>query len=248
LILLFFASSVLSLGPAERVKVANKIWENECGATIEGLTHWNRGESFGSFGIGHFIWYPEGKKGIYEETFPGFLSFLEEKGEVIPPYLSKKGCLWSSREEFLEKKEGTEARSFRRFLYSTKELQLQFIEKRQEVVIKRMKAELLGEEKEAFTRAFEKMQRDPRGQFALIDYLNFKGSGLDKKESYNGKGWGLLQVLLNLDLAAPDVMEAFVFSAKQLLEERVKNSPQDRGESRWLLGWNNRVDGYLKSL
>ena len=248
MILLVLAVSVLTMGPEERVKVANKIWENECGSTLEGLIHWNRGESFGSFGIGHFIWYPEGERGIYEETFPGFLSFLEDKGEVIPPYLLKKGCLWSSREEFLEKKEGREARSFRRFLYSTKELQLEFIEKRQEAVIKRMKAELIGAEKEAFIRAFEKIQRDPRGQFALIDYINFKGSGLDKKESYKGKGWGLLQVLLNLDVAAPDVMDAFVLSAKELLEQRVKNSPKERGEVRWLPGWNNRLDGYLKSL
>ncbi len=246
--LLVLAVSLLSIGSEESAKVADKIWENECGSTMEGLVHWNQGESFGSFGIGHFIWYPAGERGIYEETFPALLSFLEEKGEVIPSYLSRQGCLWSSYKEFLEKKNGEEAQSFRRFLYATKELQLQFIESLQDGIMKKMTTELSGEKKEVVTASFKKMLGDPRGRFALIDYANFKGSGLNKEESYKGQGWGLLQVLLKVDLTAPDVVESFVLSAKETLKQRVENSPKERREGRWLKGWNNRLDGYLKSL
>ena len=35
----------------------------------------------------------------------------------------------------------------------------------------------------------------PYGQYALIDYLHFKGSGLNSAERYLGIGWGLKQVI-----------------------------------------------------
>jgi len=36
---------------------------------------------------------------------------------------------------------------------------------------------------------------DPQGAYILIDYINFKGDGINKGERYQGKGWGLYQVL-----------------------------------------------------
>ena len=57
-------------------KIGNKIWYNECKQTIKGLTSWNNGEDFASFGIGHFISYPKGKSGIFKETFPTLLFYL----------------------------------------------------------------------------------------------------------------------------------------------------------------------------
>ena len=235
------------LTPEESTKVGSKIWKNECGATLEGLVHWNKGEEFGSFGIGHFIWYPKGQTGIYEETFPSLLQFLQEQRVEIPPLLLEEGCPWSSYEEFTKNKKSKEANQLRDFLYVTRGLQALFMQKRQEEILAQVEKELEGERKQTFQESLTWIKKDPRGAFVLIDYSNFKGSGLSPLEAYKGEGWGLLQVLLAMDLSIQDPIEAFVKSAKELLEKRVQNSPQERGEKRWLNGWNSRLDTYLKS-
>ena len=81
----------------------------------------------------------------------------------------------------------------------------------------------------------------------MIDYLNFKGEGIANQENYKGKGWGLLQVLQEMSgndggMAA---IEAFIASGKKVLARRIENSPPERGELRWLKGWNHRLDKYL---
>jgi hypothetical protein len=50
--------AAINLSPAETRRIGNRIWQNECGGTLAGLTSWNTGENFASLGIGHFIWDP----------------------------------------------------------------------------------------------------------------------------------------------------------------------------------------------
>jgi hypothetical protein len=67
------ATGLIALGPemaqafalshSDALKVGKRVWQNECGGTISGLTSWNQGEDFASLGIGHFIWYPKGRRG-----------------------------------------------------------------------------------------------------------------------------------------------------------------------------------------
>ena len=87
------------------------------------------------------------------------------------------------------------------------------------------------------------------GQFETngktIDYVNFKGEGTLESERYNSQGWGLLQVLQNMDYKEKDRFKAFQESAKDMLSRRIKNSPKERGEERWRIGWNKRLDTYL---
>ncbi|HEX4630297.1 MAG TPA: hypothetical protein VH188_04970, partial [Chthoniobacterales bacterium] len=64
------ATAGINLSPAETRRIGNKIWQNECGGTVAGLTSWNAGENFASLGIGHFIWYPKGVRGPFDESFP----------------------------------------------------------------------------------------------------------------------------------------------------------------------------------
>src|SRR4051794_39519410 len=61
--------SAVNLSEGEAKRIGQKIWQNECNGTISGLTSWNAGEDFASLGIGHFIWYPEGRRGPFEESF-----------------------------------------------------------------------------------------------------------------------------------------------------------------------------------
>ncbi|RYD29224.1 MAG: hypothetical protein EOP87_18635, partial [Verrucomicrobiaceae bacterium] len=52
------AAAASGLSGAQKAAIGRKIWQNESGGTVNGLTAWNGGEGFPSLGIGHFIWYP----------------------------------------------------------------------------------------------------------------------------------------------------------------------------------------------
>lgn len=231
--LLLFLSRVFS------VDVADRIWKNECGGTIEGLTHWNKGENFPSLGIGHFIWYREGKKERFEETFPALLAFMEKEGVSLPNWLkTAKGCPWNSREEFYREIDGERMRSLRQFLFETRELQASFMAHRFEMSL----SSILDGSSESVRANYQQLAKDPKGLYALLDYLNFKGSGTSAEERYKGQGWGLLQVLQRMK--KPELKE-FAAAAKFVLQQRVQNAPPERNEERWLKGWLNRIDTYL---
>ncbi len=87
--------------PITAQKIGKKIWLNECGGTVEGLTSWNAGEKFASLGIGHFIWYPAGRRGPYQESFPELIRFLDAKGAQPPRWLRAPDCPWPDRASFL---------------------------------------------------------------------------------------------------------------------------------------------------
>ena len=76
----------LSLSHKEAVQIGRRIWQNECGGTLSGLASWNAGEDFASLGIGHFIWYPAGKRGPFEESFPELLRYMRKRGAKLPSF------------------------------------------------------------------------------------------------------------------------------------------------------------------
>src|SRR5467141_1350233 len=87
------ALAVIALSHAEALRIGKKIWQNECNGTVAGLTAWNEGENFPSLGIGHFIWYPQGKRGPFEESFPKLVSFMSSRGGKLPKLLLGAGGL-----------------------------------------------------------------------------------------------------------------------------------------------------------
>lgn len=244
--MIFCFSLILSLFSLDLDKVEERIWQKECNGSLEGLVHWNEGEEFGSFGIGHFIWYPKGKKGAFEETFPKLLAFIQESGQQLPPWLTPSTpCPWQTREEFNQEKNHKKKTALRAFLFTTKKHQAAFIAKRLEETLVQME-EAFPEKKELLRANFAKLSATPRGLFALIDYLHFKGSGLSPLERYNNQGWGLVQALESVPPDSPAPLLDFIKVAKALLSKRVENSPAERKESRWLKGWHNRIDSYVE--
>lgn len=226
-------------------KVAERIWQNECRGTIEGLTSWNNGEEFASLGIGHFIWYPPGPKGRFKETFPELLAFLERNGTSIPYWIkSASGCPWESKKDFDSQKNSERMLQLRKLLYDTRSLQAEFIASRLENCLPKLLDGLPPDEKLHLESQFHRLDKSPEGLYALIDYVNFKGEGLTPSEAYHGKGWGLRQVLIRMDNNEAPPVQAFITSAKKVLSERVQNSPAERGEERWLKGWFNRLETY----
>ncbi len=229
-------------------KVAHQIWQNECGHTTWGLTSWNQGEAFASCGIGHFIWYPDGKKGPFHEQFPEFLLFAKKRGAPIPSWLQKATyCPWTSREDFCSQMQSQKMLELRTFLQATVTLQAHFIAQKLETVLPKLVAHLSPKEKEHVAAMFHWICENENGLYPLIDYLNFKGEGIAPQERYEGQGWGLLQVLQKMKYQTQiSAIEEFVSAAKSILTERVRHAPKKRGEERWLKGWHNRLDTYLK--
>ena len=78
LIVLFSGLTAQALTDKELDSIGRRVWQNECGGTRDGLTSWNTGEDFASLGIGHFIWYPKGQRGPFEESFPKLAKYLAD--------------------------------------------------------------------------------------------------------------------------------------------------------------------------
>ncbi len=235
----------VNLSENEATAIGNKVWRNECGGRIDGLTSWNVGEDFPSLGIGHFIWYPQNAHDKFEESFPRLVAFLQSKGVRLPDWLTADmRCPWNSRQEFLRDFNGKKMTELRTMLKNTVPLQTKFIVLRLQGALP-MVLENVPESARATIRArFNRViTSGSAGAFALIDYVNFKGEGVNPGERYKGKGWGLLQVLEGMSDQG-DAVQSFSKSAAAVLAMRVKNSPPERHEERWLLGWKKRVSNY----
>ncbi len=241
----------ISLSPEETMKIAERIFENECSSMDEYLLQWNEGEDFLSLGIGHFIWYPEDQEGPFDESFRDYLGFAKASGEEVPDWLGTKSfvpCPWDSREDFLGSRKDDRLIELREFLIATKPLQAEFMVERLKPALPLMLKNAPADERPKIKEHFNRIASVPGGFYALIDYVNFKGLGILDSERYNGEGWGLSQVLSEMKEEDGDAetIEEFAETAKRVLERRVANSPQGRNEERWLLGWKRRIDSYLE--
>ena len=237
-----------TLSHVDVLKIGKKIWQNECNGTIAGLTSWNVGEDFASLGIGHFIWYPKGRRGPFEESFPKLVSFISKRGAKLPALLlgtGEKPCPWNSRTEFLRAQHSTEMNQLRSLLVDTIDVQAEFLIARLESALPKMLAEAAPSDRANVQEQFERLTRTSQGCYALVDYVNFKGEGVLPTERYQGQGWGLLQVLEAMHGTSDSgAVDEFARAARAVLTQRVQNSPADRHEARWLSGWIRRVNGY----
>ncbi len=239
------AFSQKPLSRAELDRIGKRIWQNECAGTVEGLTSWNTGENFASLGIGHFIWYPAGVEGPFEESFPKLVGWFQSQQVPLPKWLlSTPDCPWPTRAAFLQDQNGQRQKDLRALLAATVPLQTSFIIGRLTAAAPKFHASA-GKLAPRVESNMALLRQTSAGNFAMIDYVNFKGEGLNPKERYQGVGWGLLQVLMTMQASdAQSAPAAFAAASKKVLTERVRLSPPERKESRWLPGWKNRCDTY----
>ncbi len=235
---------------ADANAIGRKIWQNECGGSVSGLTSWNSGEDFPSLGIGHFIWYVAGRRGPFEESFPQLISYMKQRSVVMPGWLAgQKGSPWKSRSEFQAQVNSPRMRELRAFLSQTVAVQTDFIVLRLERSLPKMiSATSGGDQKNQLRAYFYAVAESPQGVYALIDYVNFKGEGVKSSERYKGQGWGLRDVLLEMrgQPRGAEAANEFSEAAKRVLTRRVRNAPASRKESRWLPGWTNRCETYKR--
>ncbi len=237
----------LTISKAELDIVAEKIFKNEAGGKKIDLVYWNTGEDFPSLGIGHFIWYKQGQRGRFAESFPQLVAYYKSHNIKLPKIIEENEYSpWKSREELFELRNSgdKDITELINFLYNTKNIQISFIFERLENSLEKMLE--VANNPENVRKQFYRVAKSPNGLYPLIDYVNFKGEGTSRTETYNGEGWGLLQVLENMkgNESGKAALEEFSNSAKFVLERRVKNSDPAKNEKKWLAGWLNRCNTY----
>jgi hypothetical protein len=253
-VFLFVAATGFSageLGYAGLGIIGQKIYLNECGGKPEHLITWNRGEDFISLGIGHFIWYPQGRQGPYSESFLTFLKFAAHQKAGLPDMLTGEpapGCPWPDRETYLKARDSEEARELRAFLMATIPLQTRFLLIRLERALPRLLKAAPRDSRAGIEKKFYQVARTARGRYALVDYVNFKGEGISPSERINGVGWGLLQVFEDMDSlkSLVDPEKEFSAAAERVLSRRANADPRPIVKNKWLPGWTLRVRTYAE--
>ena len=239
--------------------IGQKIYQNECAGKPKYLTYWGPGESFPSFGIGHFIWHPKKMNNAMEETFtetfPAMFEFIAKTAKP-PEWLnsvfknSDFVAPWSDKKEFDQAWSNSELHQLRDWLLATQSQQAQFIVLGFQQRWSNEIQTLPNSQKRLLQPRLHRMMTFKKGLFAVVDYFNFKGIGANQKEQYQGQSWGLASVLMAMDVlettSQDEYLEQFVIAAKKRLQLRVNLAPSERNEARWLKGWEVRLDQYLK--
>lgn len=244
------SANSLSLSASQKAAIGKKIWQNESAGKVSGLTAWNDGEEFPSMGIGHFIWYPKGFNGRWTESWPEFAKFTAARGGKMPAVGQLADCPWSSQASFKRDFNKTPMTELRNWLAANVSLQTEFIAYKSRAALPNIMKAAPAADRARIQANYDKVASTPNGIYALVDYVNFKGDGTNKSETYNGQGWGLMWVLREMKSVGSGQAAAreFAAAAKRRLDVRIANSPKSRGESRWRAGWHNRCDTYAQAL
>jgi hypothetical protein len=238
----------LALTSAQLDWVGQQIFRNECAGRFQCLVHWNDGEAFPSLGIGHFIWYPKGVQGRFVESFPALIEYMEQRQASIPEWLRALDPFdapWNDKAAFLAADDSPRLAELREFLAGTQGIQAEFIFRRARQSLARVVAAAPDDRRPEVTARLEALSQTPGGVYAIIDYVNFKGEGLSPTERYNGQGWGLLQVLLEMS-GTPDqaALVQFREAASTVLARRAESAKDTIERERWLPGWLKRLETY----
>ena len=243
-------AAAVDLTAGQKAAIGKKIWQNECAGSVAGLTTWNAGEEFPSIGIGHFIWYPAGFKGRFEESWPEFAKFARQRGADLPAVAFEAHSPWRTKGEFQADFKGPRLTALRAWLAAHVAMQTDYIIARSQAALPKILAAAPASERTRIEANYRKVSTTSQGTYALIDYVNFKGEGVQASEKYKGAGWGLMQVLGGMKETAGGAAAAteFAASAKRILSRRIANSPPERGEKRWEQGWHSRCMTYARPL
>lgn len=234
---------------SELYAIGDKIFKNETGGRIDQLVHWNKRENFAAMGIGHFTWYPAGRRARFGNTFPGLLDHLQKNGVKLPHWVQRarfEGAPWRSREELMRVKNTPEIRQFAQLLYKTRHLQAKYIMDRAMRAMPRLVKKTPQHLRGHVANNLNAVANSHGGRYVLVDYVNFKGEGLNRHGGYKGHNWGLLQVLeeMHPSRPGPQALNEYADAAMRVLERRVRNSNPRRNERKWLPGWRNRTNTY----
>lgn len=243
------AMGMPALSSQELLRIADHIFRNESGGDPDNLVHWNDGENFASMGLGHFTWYPAGYAARFGNTFPDLLGYLQANGVQLPGWVQQaryQGAPWRTKAELMRAKRTGQVRELQDLLYQTRLLQAAYIVERTRRAMPLLVKAAPAHSRSRVAQNLNAIANTPGGWYVLVDYVNFKGEGLNTSGGYKGQNWGLLQVLEDMYPSQPGQQSLHLFAdaANRVLERRVRNSPPARNEARWLAGWSRRINTY----
>ena len=227
---------------AQANSIGLKVAQNEGVRNRLDQLSWPDDARFSSFGIAHLPWYPQAENNS-ALSFNGFLLYWS-KSQALPDWLIEVYYPpWNSKEDYLSTKHDVFQRKLSYFLQDNISAQTQYLIANLEARLPKM----LQEVKNPFARMhvyenFYHVSMQQNGVYALLDYYVFKGEGISPEERYNNQGWGLLQVLENMQGSSDDLIDAFVSSADVILTRRIVNAPSN--EKKQLVAWRKRVQTY----
>ncbi len=229
------------------LEIGIKIWQNQCGVwdrpgkvthdMKQGITDWEA--DYAQIGIDQCIWYPADQDKIFQEDWPRAAQALKDKGYPIEDWMLG-ACAWNNSEEFFADFNGDRLKSLRKMLAKRAIIieQAHCIATRLDESLDKMKVAIDTESgitegektvlKQMVSDHFYKVATDdyPRGLYALMDYVHFKGEGVLPAETINGVGWGLRQALEQMDdkiIAKKGAVAAFVNAAITMFPSRKTN-------------------------
>lgn len=248
-----------ALTEEQAVAIGRRIWNREAGGGVAHLVWWSPNEDFASLGICHAIWYPPPDPAgpaqtAHEEMFPSLAAYMREHGTPLPSWLGEacpRCAPWPDRRAFQLDFESERMRALKQLFADNISVQAHW-------AIDRMAASVpavvdgRGELRERLDRV---AAEGAMGVYALVDYVNVKGTGVSGNERYPSpsgqpQGWGLRQVLEEMADTPPGrpALEEFARAAEAVLRRRVDNARRlspPRDEAHWLPAWTQRVRGYL---
>ncbi len=217
---------VSDISDEEAAEIGQKIWQYEGGGKI--LVWWDDTGECPSFGINNYLWFQQGHKASFEESFPPLIDFMLSKGADVPKWMrSKPPAPWRTRAELFGEsvvpehirtnppknwamtpemfalQDSPRIAELKGFLGRTVALQARYSVRRMIDSLPKMLADVPKPERPAVERQFYRVACSRGGLFDLVDYVNFKGEGTNPNERYKSpggqmQGWGLLQVLQHM--------------------------------------------------
>ena len=227
--------------------LAQRIFRNQTNGDPKRLVRWNERGNFAALGIGQFIWYPAGKNGSYRETFPAYLDYVKANGIPLPTWLAQRparGGPWRDSAAFQRAQGDQQMRELLSFMQKTLNLQANFMALQIKQAMPQRINQLPPNQRQTALRSYQTMLRTPGGLYPLLDYVQFQGDGANPAERYNGKGWGLIQVLQNMEQVqpGPGALAEFMRAADDTLVTRIANAPAERREARLVDNWLTRIN------
>ena len=278
------ARCVENISDDDAAEIGRRIWQNEGSGKI--LIWWDDTADSASLGINNYLWFPAGHEAPFQEAFPGLIEFALERGSDVPAWIrgkppapwrrpaelfseavaldrvrAKPPAKWDMKPEDFAKEDSPRVKELRGWLERTIDLQARYSARRMVESLPKMLAAVPEAERAHVSRQFYRVACARGGLYDLVDYVNFKGEGVNPKERYvhrddRGRpegerrmvGWGLLQVLQGMKGAADgaQALHEFADAAEEAIHERVRNAPPERRESdgRWEAGWIKRIQSY----
>lgn len=209
-----------TLTPQTLKSLTQIVFKNETNCKKEHLISWNEKEDFPSLGVGHSIWFPAHVQPGFQETFPALVEFFRKKHTkkslaTWPAILDAKPlgpAPWSTRDEFL-KADKTELQNFLShpevMAWQTEFMVLRARKSVDAILLRISQEGPEGKKKEKQIRQIlKKLLSTDEGLIAIVDYVNFKGEGLDPKEVTpdDAHPWGLKPVLEKMPLIHPETV------------------------------------------